>query len=105
MNLTDFLAVYAAIVSTGMFGWSIYQSRANYKVEVTHSLYDVSETPKAGIAIKALNNSQKPVYLQSFLLVAGDEKSVVLESLVGIKRAGADAILTYFAEDVANWLK
>ena len=34
-----------------------------------------------------------------------DEKSVVLESLVGIKRAGADAILTYFAEDVANWLK
>ena len=34
-----------------------------------------------------------------------DEKSVVLESLVGIKRAGADAILTYFAEDVAIWLK
>lgn len=33
-----------------------------------------------------------------------DEKSVVLESLMGCKRAGADAILTYFAEDVAKWL-
>ena len=33
-----------------------------------------------------------------------EERSVVLESLLGFKRAGADAILTYFAEDVANWL-
>jgi len=34
-----------------------------------------------------------------------DEKAVVLESLTGIKRAGADIILTYFAKDVAVWLK
>lgn len=32
------------------------------------------------------------------------EKAVVMESLLAIKRAGADAILTYFAVDVANWL-
>lgn len=34
-----------------------------------------------------------------------DEKSCVLESLLGFKRAGADGILTYFAMDVARWLK
>lgn len=34
-----------------------------------------------------------------------DEKSCVLESLIGFKRAGADGILTYFAMDVARWLK
>jgi len=34
-----------------------------------------------------------------------DEKAVVLESLTGIKRAGADVILSYFAKDVAGWLK
>jgi porphobilinogen synthase len=34
-----------------------------------------------------------------------DEKTVVLESLLGMKRAGADGILTYFAVDVANWLE
>ena len=34
-----------------------------------------------------------------------DEKAVVMESLLGIKRAGADMILTYFAKDVAKWLR
>ena len=33
-----------------------------------------------------------------------NERDCVLESLLCIKRAGADAILTYFAEDVAHWL-
>ncbi|MFZ5508489.1 MAG: porphobilinogen synthase [Pseudomonadota bacterium] len=34
-----------------------------------------------------------------------DERACALESLVAMKRAGADAILTYFALDVARWLK
>lgn len=33
-----------------------------------------------------------------------DERAVVLESLLGIKRAGASAILTYYAIDAARWL-
>ena len=33
-----------------------------------------------------------------------DEKAVILESLLGFKRAGADGILTYFAKRVAQWL-
>lgn len=33
-----------------------------------------------------------------------DERNVVLESLTGIKRAGADMILTYFAKQAALWL-
>jgi porphobilinogen synthase len=34
-----------------------------------------------------------------------DEKQVVLESLLAFKRAGSDAILTYFAKSVAEWLQ
>ncbi len=34
-----------------------------------------------------------------------DEKNVVLETLIGMRRAGADIILTYFAADVARWLR
>ncbi|NIW86415.1 MAG: porphobilinogen synthase [Gammaproteobacteria bacterium] len=34
-----------------------------------------------------------------------DEKSVVLESLIAFKRAGADAVLSYFAGRVAGWLQ
>jgi len=33
-----------------------------------------------------------------------DERAVVLESLVAMKRAGADILLTYWAKDVARWL-
>jgi porphobilinogen synthase len=34
-----------------------------------------------------------------------DEKAVVLESLLAFKRAGSDAILTYYAKTVAEWLR
>jgi porphobilinogen synthase len=34
-----------------------------------------------------------------------DEKAVVMETMFGFKRAGADLIITYFAKDVARWLK
>jgi porphobilinogen synthase len=34
-----------------------------------------------------------------------DERRVALEVLTGIKRAGADMILTYFARDAARWLQ
>lgn len=34
-----------------------------------------------------------------------DEKAATLETLLAFKRAGADAILTYSARDVAKWLK
>jgi porphobilinogen synthase len=34
-----------------------------------------------------------------------DEKAVVMESLLAFKRAGADGILSYYAMEVALWIK
>jgi porphobilinogen synthase len=34
-----------------------------------------------------------------------DERAVIMEALLGFKRAGADGILTYFAKTAANWIK
>lgn len=34
-----------------------------------------------------------------------DEKNIVMEMLTGMKRAGADLIITYHAKDAARWLK
>ena len=34
-----------------------------------------------------------------------DERSVVMEAMLGFKRAGADGVLTYYAKDVAGWLR
>ena len=33
-----------------------------------------------------------------------DERATVLEALTGIRRAGADIVITYHAKDVAGWL-
>ena len=34
-----------------------------------------------------------------------DERAAVLEALTGIRRAGADIVITYHAKDVATWLR
>jgi porphobilinogen synthase len=34
-----------------------------------------------------------------------DEKSATMESLLAMRRAGADILITYAAADVARWLK
>jgi porphobilinogen synthase len=34
-----------------------------------------------------------------------DEQAVVMEAMIGFKRAGCDGVLTYYAEDIANWLQ
>jgi porphobilinogen synthase len=34
-----------------------------------------------------------------------DERTAVLEALTGIRRAGADIVITYHAKDVAGWLR
>jgi porphobilinogen synthase len=34
-----------------------------------------------------------------------DEERIIMEVLTGIRRAGADMIITYFAPEVAQWLK
>jgi porphobilinogen synthase len=34
-----------------------------------------------------------------------DERAVTLESLLAMRRAGADILITYAAADVAEWLK
>jgi porphobilinogen synthase len=34
-----------------------------------------------------------------------DERQVVMEAMTGFKRAGADGILTYYALQIAEWLK
>jgi len=34
-----------------------------------------------------------------------DEKAIVMESMMAFRRAGCDGVLTYYAKDVATWLK
>ena len=69
-------------------------------LDVIRRLADISTVPVAAYQVSG-----------EYLMIAAaaqagwvDERAVVLESLTGIRRAGADVVLTYWADRVAEWL-
>jgi porphobilinogen synthase len=57
------------------------------------------------LPIAAYQVSGEYVMIKSAAATGGlDEKALILETLTGIRRAGADMVLTYFAPRVAEWL-
>jgi porphobilinogen synthase len=59
-----------------------------------------------GVPVAAYNVSGEYAMIKA-AAAAGylDERAAVLEALTGIRRAGADIVITYHAKDVANWLQ
>jgi porphobilinogen synthase len=67
-------------------------------------IYRVRETSSLPVAAYQVSGE----YLMLKSAAAGDwldERAIVMESLLAIKRAGADMILTYFAKQACAWLK
>ena len=70
-------------------------------LDIIHRVRNVSPLPVAAYHVSGEYLMIKAAAASGWL----DEKKIVLETLMGIRRAGADMILTYFAKDVAGWLK
>ncbi len=70
-------------------------------LDVVRRVKDTFGMPTAAYQVSGEYSLIKAAASLGFL----DERRVVLESLTGIRRAGADIILTYFAPEVARWLK
>jgi porphobilinogen synthase len=65
----------------------------------------VAEIKKFGLPVAAYQVSGEYAMIRAAAEKGWiDEKKTVMESLICIKRAGADLIITYFARDVAGWL-
>ena len=56
---------------------------------------------KQGRIAKAIRSVVKAAAANGWI----DEKKIVMENLIGMKRAGADMIITYHALDVAEWIQ
>jgi porphobilinogen synthase len=69
-------------------------------LDVIRRLAEVSVVPVAAYQVSGEYLMLKAASQAGWL----DEQAIVLESLIGIKRAGADVILTYFASQAARWL-
>jgi len=70
-------------------------------LDIIRDLRENFDTPVAAYHVSGEYAMIKAAALNGWI----DEQRVALESLMGIKRAGADLILTYYAEDALDWLK
>ncbi|MDX1646400.1 MAG: porphobilinogen synthase [Longimicrobiales bacterium] len=74
---------------------------ASYYLDVIERVRAMTDRPVAAYQVSGEFSMIKAAAANGWL----DERAVVLESLLSIRRAGADCILTYFALDAAQWLR
>lgn len=70
-------------------------------MDIIRDLRERLDVPVAAYQVSGEYSMIKAAGLRGWI----DERAVVLESLLGLRRAGADLIITYFAKDVARWLR
>jgi porphobilinogen synthase len=70
-------------------------------LDVIHRVRETFDLPLAAYNVSGEYSMIKAAAANGWI----DERKTVLEILTGIRRAGADLILTYFAKDAAKWLK
>jgi porphobilinogen synthase len=69
-------------------------------LDVIRRVKDATGMPVAAYNVSGEYAMVKAASAQGLL----DERAAVLEALTGIRRAGADIVITYHAKDVARWL-
>lgn len=69
-------------------------------LDVISLVKEATGAPVAGYQVSGEYSMLKAAAQNGWL----DERSAVMESLLAIRRAGADAIVTYYAADAASWL-
>lgn len=70
-------------------------------LDVLHAVKERISLPLVSYQVSGEYSMIKAAALQGWI----DEKKIVLESILAFKRAGADLIITYYALEIAAWLK
>jgi porphobilinogen synthase len=70
-------------------------------LDILHQVKTTFGLPTAAYAVSAEYSMIKAAAAQGWI----DERAVTLETLLAMRRAGADLIITYAAPDVARWLQ
>ncbi len=70
-------------------------------LDILHRVKTEFGYPTAAYAVSAEYSMVKAAAAQGWI----DERAVTMESLLAMRRAGADIIITYAAADVAKWLR
>lgn len=73
---------------------------ASAYLDILAAVAEASDVPVAAYQVSGEYAMIEAAAAQGWI----DRRGAVLESLIAIRRAGADAVLTYYAADVARWL-
>jgi porphobilinogen synthase len=69
-------------------------------LDVIRRVKDATQMPVAAYNVSGEYAMLKAAAAAGYL----DERTAVLEALTGIRRAGADIVISYHSKDVARWL-
>jgi len=70
-------------------------------LDVVRRVKDATGAPLAAYHVSGEYSMLKAAAAQGWI----DERAAVLETLTSIRRAGADAVVTYYAKEAAGWLQ
>ncbi|MCI7342387.1 MAG: porphobilinogen synthase, partial [Fusobacterium necrophorum] len=70
-------------------------------LDVLHAIKECISLPLVSYQVSGEYSMIKAAALQGWI----DEEKIVFESMIALKRAGADLIITYYALEMAQWLK
>ena len=70
-------------------------------MDIIRRVKEATGAPVATYHVSGEYSALKAAALNGWL----DEREAVLETLTGLRRAGADAIITYYAKEAAGWLQ
>jgi porphobilinogen synthase len=94
-------AVREALLDVGEGADIVMVKPALPYLDVIRRVKDATSLPVAAYNVSGEYAMLKAAAAAGFL----DERTAVLEALTGIRRAGADIVITYHAKDAARWLQ
>lgn len=81
MKITDYLAIYAAILSTSVFIWNILNSKPRFKVDLSFSIDTINGVTLTGLSIIVRNISPHNIHLANIGVVYPYSKSNIKDKL------------------------
>src|SRR5262245_29635405 len=86
LRLTDYLAIYAAILSTFIFGWNFWSSRTRVRIRFMPGLDSVDGDAQTGAYVSIQNCSSHTVHLAALsILYPYRKKSIAHHILHTVK--------------------
>lgn len=86
LKVTDYLAIYAAILSSVVFLWNVLQSRPRFKVDLLFGVGTVDGVTTSGISIVVRNTSSHDIHLAAISLAYPYTKVGAKERLLHLWR-------------------